>query len=101
MTYYDHATAITCKLGQWSEERAPRSFESELISDKCRTKTTASQKQTLLKRCLAFFTSRNTQCSEANIRIRKSAIERVRYTVKVTISNEGTHTSAQPRGFFK
>lgn len=55
MSYYDHATAMAYKLGQWREERAPRNFELEALACEKRAAVTATKKQSLLQRGLALL----------------------------------------------
>ena len=61
MTYYDHATAMACKLDVWSEERTPRNFELELL-DRERSAAIAESKtdttwRSIFRQYLAFIRS--------------------------------------------
>lgn len=55
MSYYDHATAMAYKLGQWREERTPRNFELEALACEERAAVTATKKQSLCQRGLALL----------------------------------------------
>lgn len=61
MTYYDHATAIACKLDRWSEERWPQSFERELIARDRRSSPLFAQKRTIFRRFLAQLKRENPE----------------------------------------
>lgn len=47
MTYYDHATAMACKLDQWSEQRSLRNFELEALDREQCMSESGTKKQPL------------------------------------------------------
>ena len=51
MTHYDHATAMTFKLGRWSEDRPLKNYELEAIALQQRTTVKRVNKQSFFKRC--------------------------------------------------
>ncbi len=57
MSYYDQATAMAFKVGQWQKERELRSFEIEEQDCKQRASVSAEKKPSNFTRLFVFFRS--------------------------------------------
>ena len=64
MSYYDHITAITFKLGAWAEDPVPKKYELERLQAEVRIMSHPTKKPSIFRRCLRVIRTRESseQC---------------------------------------